>query len=199
LVVSIICRICKKNKLQIAKGLCNHCYGTKYRKENKDKVKKSRERWINNNREIKNELQRVWAKKNRNKLSIIEKRWRDNNSDKVEKYKKSKRTKTYKEQSRKYRKENRKLMNKSQRRFRENNPNKDKIHHFIDRATRFYGFPKAKEFKCLSCPKQAQGYHHYKGYKEENWLDIEPYCNKCHRREDKKLRMEAKANERRKQ
>ncbi len=40
--------------------------------------------------------------------------------------------------------------------------------------------PHAKSFTCNYCPNQASEYHHHKGYKRENWLDVIPICIPCH-------------------
>lgn len=40
-------------------------------------------------------------------------------------------------------------------------------------------------FQC-SCGKQAQQYHHHKGYAPEHWLDVIPVCVKCHRKYHKR-------------
>jgi hypothetical protein len=38
-----------------------------------------------------------------------------------------------------------------------------------------------KHLICSNCKKQAQEYHHYKGYKREHWLDVIPLCRDCHK------------------
>jgi len=37
------------------------------------------------------------------------------------------------------------------------------------------------ECRC-KCGKQAEHYHHYLGYAPENWLDVVPVCQPCHRK-----------------
>ena len=45
---------------------------------------------------------------------------------------------------------------------------------------------KANSFICSNCKiKQAEQYHHHKGYAKENWLDVVPLCIKCHKLADK--------------
>ena len=40
--------------------------------------------------------------------------------------------------------------------------------------------PYPNTLKCVKCGKQAQQYHHYKGYAKEHWLDVQPVCKICH-------------------
>ena len=35
--------------------------------------------------------------------------------------------------------------------------------------------------KC-ECGRQAQQYHHHKGYAKEHWTDVVPVCARCHKR-----------------
>lgn len=41
----------------------------------------------------------------------------------------------------------------------------------------------ASKMKCHKCCSQADHYHHYLGYAEENRLDVVPLCIVCHRSE----------------
>ncbi|MBP6472798.1 MAG: hypothetical protein KA773_20285 [Chloroflexi bacterium] len=36
-------------------------------------------------------------------------------------------------------------------------------------------------YQCTHCDQPATTYHHYKGYKKEHFLDVEPVCFDCHR------------------
>jgi hypothetical protein len=42
--------------------------------------------------------------------------------------------------------------------------------------------PPASDLACdwSGCQKQANEYHHYKGYERENWMDIQPLCYEHH-------------------
>jgi hypothetical protein len=40
----------------------------------------------------------------------------------------------------------------------------------------------ASKQRCVMCGKQAQDYHHHKGYDAAHRLDVTPVCKKCHRR-----------------
>ena len=39
--------------------------------------------------------------------------------------------------------------------------------------------PPARTLKCRQCGKQAEEYHHHKGYAKENWGDVIPLCRSC--------------------
>jgi len=41
--------------------------------------------------------------------------------------------------------------------------------------------PKASTLQC-GCGKQAQHYHHHRGYAPEFWLDVIPVCALCHKK-----------------
>lgn len=40
--------------------------------------------------------------------------------------------------------------------------------------------PKPDILLCAHCGSQAREYHHYLGYSQKHWLDVEPLCSKCH-------------------
>lgn len=44
-------------------------------------------------------------------------------------------------------------------------------------------FPPARNFECKICGGQATEYHHYMGYKRENWMNVLPLCKSCHQGE----------------
>lgn len=46
--------------------------------------------------------------------------------------------------------------------------------------------PRPDTLQCISCPAQAQHYHHSKGYEPEHWFDVIPVCRNCHREIHKK-------------
>ena len=39
--------------------------------------------------------------------------------------------------------------------------------------------PPARTLKCRQCGKQAEEYHHHKGYAKEHWEDVIPLCRSC--------------------
>lgn len=55
-----------------------------------------------------------------------------------------------------------------------------KAHNAVSTAVRYGKMPHVSTLKCQECGKQAQCYHHHKGYAEKHWLDVVPLCNKCH-------------------
>ena len=42
--------------------------------------------------------------------------------------------------------------------------------------------PRVSSLQCSYCPKQAEQYHHHKGYAREHWLDVIPVCISCHKK-----------------
>lgn len=62
-------------------------------------------------------------------------------------------------------------------------PNRSKARHALNHAISMGKLPPVKTLQCHYCPKQAQQYHHYKGYAKENWLEVLPACVSCHKKE----------------
>ena len=50
----------------------------------------------------------------------------------------------------------------------------------VYRSVKRGDIPQASTLQCDHCPNPAEQYHHYLGYKRENWLDVMPLCIKCH-------------------
>lgn len=48
-------------------------------------------------------------------------------------------------------------------------------------AVRTGRLPRAGDLLCRHCGKQAEQYHHFKGYAPEHHFDIIPLCQPCHR------------------
>ena len=61
-------------------------------------------------------------------------------------------------------------------------PNRLKARHAVGYEIRVGRLSRPNTKQCHCCPKQAQHYHHYKGYTKANWLDIKPICRQCHKR-----------------
>ncbi len=40
--------------------------------------------------------------------------------------------------------------------------------------------PPAQQCSCVRCGQPAAAYHHHKGYRRENFLDVKPVCHDCH-------------------
>ncbi len=59
-------------------------------------------------------------------------------------------------------------------------PIKAKAHSAVSHAVNKGLLPKVSTLIC-PCGKPAQEYHHYLGYEKDHWLDVQPYCCKCHR------------------
>ena len=63
---------------------------------------------------------------------------------------------------------------------RKYHPERIAAEHAIEYQVRIGKIPYPYTLECVECGKQAQQYHHYKGYAKEHWLDVEPVCIKCH-------------------
>ena len=50
----------------------------------------------------------------------------------------------------------------------------------IHQAVRHGMLPHISVQFCEQCGKQAEDYHHHKGYEKEYQLDVIPLCTKCH-------------------
>lgn len=74
----------------------------------------------------------------------------------------------------------------SQKRFSARYQNQVKAKWAVNRAIKAGKINKASSFKCKYCSKQARQYHH-PSYTPENWLKVEPVCNKCHHECKKKI------------
>lgn len=64
---------------------------------------------------------------------------------------------------------------------RENHPGRTKARDAINNAVKDGKMPHVKTLNCFNCGKQAEEYHHYKGYNERYYLDVQPVCIICHR------------------
>jgi hypothetical protein len=58
-------------------------------------------------------------------------------------------------------------------------PDKVKARNAVNHAIEAGRIASAKQFKCQYCNKQAQQYHHWRGYAPEQWLDVIPVCRVC--------------------
>ncbi len=59
-------------------------------------------------------------------------------------------------------------------------PERRKAISAVNYAVKTGKLPRPDTLQC-SCGKQAQEYHHYKGYAKKHWLDVIPKCIKCHK------------------
>ena len=67
-----------------------------------------------------------------------------------------------------------------QKRLKARHPERVKAHSAVNNTIAIGKLPRANTKLCHCCPKPAQQYQHYKGYKPEHWLDVVPVCIKCH-------------------
>lgn len=51
----------------------------------------------------------------------------------------------------------------------------------VTRATSTNRIPNIKTLNCSACGRQANEYHHNKGYEKKHWLDVVPMCHRCHK------------------
>lgn len=64
--------------------------------------------------------------------------------------------------------------------YKKSHPEVIKAHQAVAKAIKDRVIPKAADFKCSRCDKQAKHYHHYLGYDPKHWLDVIPLCLQCH-------------------
>ena len=59
-------------------------------------------------------------------------------------------------------------------------PDRNKARRAVNNAVRAFKLPRASTLKCAyHCGRQAEQYHHWKGYEPEHWLDVVPACRSC--------------------
>lgn len=68
----------------------------------------------------------------------------------------------------------------TQQRDREHYPERHAARHKVNFAVECGELLCAKDQDCAICGREAQSYHHHKGYAREYWLDVIPLCNVCH-------------------
>ncbi len=128
-----------------------------YYRNHKDEIKEYKKEYYQENKEQHNEKTKEWRKNHPGRWKEYNKEWVKNN------------LKRHKE-----------IHLKASRKHKEKYPLRHKAQNYITHAVEARKIPPAREFKCEECGEQAQEYHHYKGYEEENWLDVIPLCRKCH-------------------
>ncbi len=70
---------------------------------------------------------------------------------------------------------------RNSRKQREKYPERIKAMNAVNHAVTRGDLPHVSLCRCVQCPRQAQEWHHYKGYAPEHWLDVLPLCIPCHR------------------
>ena len=66
---------------------------------------------------------------------------------------------------------------------------RDKAARRVNNAVTSGKLPNIRTQKCNRCDAGASNYHHW-SYKEEHWLDVEPLCLPCHRKEHSETNMQ---------
>jgi len=72
-------------------------------------------------------------------------------------------------------------------------PERLKAKRAISNAIRSDKLPRPDTLQCHyylqnpDCEKQAQQYHHHKGYAPKHWLDVIPVCIPCHNKSNRKI------------
>lgn len=74
----------------------------------------------------------------------------------------------------------RKQIAEYQRTCRKRYPEKNRARRRVASAVTQGKIPRVSTLKCVSCPKQAEQYHHHQGYDVEHELDVIPVCRECH-------------------
>lgn len=65
--------------------------------------------------------------------------------------------------------------------YRLANKEKDRARVEVARNVKAGKMSRVTSLQCERCGKQAQEYHHHKGYDKCNWLDVIPLCCECHK------------------
>lgn len=60
------------------------------------------------------------------------------------------------------------------------NPNYIKAKNAVNNAIKVGRLPRPDSLQCHYCFRDAQQYHHWRGYESEHWLDVVPACVECH-------------------
>ncbi|MCA9732652.1 hypothetical protein KC799_11015 [candidate division KSB1 bacterium] len=71
--------------------------------------------------------------------------------------------------------------------MRAKDPNHDRARSAVRQAVLAGELQHVSTQDCVKCGKQAQEWHHTKGYAPKNWLDVEPICRSCHRKLERAL------------
>ena len=74
-----------------------------------------------------------------------------------------------------------KARRKAQKVYRKNHPDTVRAKNRLWEAIKREELLPAPSHECVDCGKQAEQYHHHKGYGLEHALDVVPMCRPCHR------------------
>ena len=62
-----------------------------------------------------------------------------------------------------------------------NHPKEKRAMNAINHAIEAGKILPARNHRCKLCKRQAQCYHHFRGYNKRHWFDVVPVCGRCHR------------------
>ncbi len=96
----------------------------------------------------------------------------------TKRYHQSEKGKTYKKYYRQTKKHK-----ATQKRYHIRHPEHHKAQNAANYAIRTGRLIAPRFLLCHYCPKPAQEYHHWQGYKPEYWLDVVPVCISCHNKQ----------------
>lgn len=65
--------------------------------------------------------------------------------------------------------------------WRHRNPGSASAHNAVYLAVQEGTIRPVTDFFCVHCGQPAQEYHHHLGYERQNWLNVEPVCQSCHK------------------
>jgi hypothetical protein len=67
------------------------------------------------------------------------------------------------------------------KKVRKVHPRRAKARDAVNNAVKDDRLPHVSTLLCVRCGKQAEEYHHHKGYDKKHRLDVQPVCIVCHR------------------
>ena len=67
---------------------------------------------------------------------------------------------------------------------------KSRAQNAVDKAVAEGTLPHVSTHQCQECGVEAQHYHH-ESYAREDWLNVIPYCARCHRQRHVEMRIKA--------
>jgi hypothetical protein len=157
---------------------CKSCQASAYKKyydKHRENLIKRATQWVKDNKDCRNENRKRLYWKNPEKMR-----------EEARKYAASHREETC-ERSRQWVKNNPDKHRIQTNLYNLRHPDKQKAHQRVAYAVKAGKLPKVSALDCRACGGRASEYHHYLGYAKEHWLDVHPYCAKCHKQVDKSI------------
>lgn len=74
-------------------------------------------------------------------------------------------------------------------RYNRRHPDRQRARQAVNRLVRSGRWQRASDKVCEHCGRQAQEYHHHKGYAKEHRLDVIPLCEPCHKMADHPMKV----------